>query len=101
MSISSISYFELAYGMALMQRPQALEQYCQSLRQRFGCVDLDIDSAERAGQLRAKLRLAGTPIGEYDLLIAGIALANKLTVVTHNTSQFSRVPGLQLEDWYA
>jgi tRNA(fMet)-specific endonuclease VapC len=98
--ISSISYFELAYGMALMPRPQALEQYCQSLKQRYGCIDLDLASAELAGQLRARLRLAGTPIGEYDLLIAGIALANKLTVVTHNTSEFSRVPGLQVEDWY-
>jgi tRNA(fMet)-specific endonuclease VapC len=83
--ISSISYFELAYGMALMPRPQALEQYCRSLKQRY----------------RARLRLAGTPIGEYDLLIAGIALANKLTLVTHNTSEFSRVPRLQVEDWYA
>ncbi len=87
--------------MALMPRHQALEQYCQNLRQRFGCIDLGIDSAERAGQLRASMRLAGMPIGEYDLLIAGIALANKLTVVTHNTREFSRVPGLQLEDWYA
>jgi tRNA(fMet)-specific endonuclease VapC len=99
--ISSISYFELAYGMALMPHPQALEQYCQSLRQRFGCIDLDIDCAERAGQLRANMRVAGTPIGEYDLLIAGIALSNGLTLVTHNTREFSRVPGLQVEDWYA
>lgn len=87
--------------MALMPRPQALEQYCQSLKQRYGCIDLDLASAELAGQLRARLRLAGTPIGEYDLLIAGIALANKLALVTHNTSEFSRVPGLQVEDWYA
>jgi tRNA(fMet)-specific endonuclease VapC len=98
--ISSISYFELAYGMALMPRPQALEQYCQSLKQRYGCIDLDLASAELAGQLRAQLRLAGSPIGEYDLLIAGIALANQLTVVTHNTKEFSRVPDLQVEDWY-
>jgi tRNA(fMet)-specific endonuclease VapC len=99
--ISSISYFELAYGMALMPRPQALEQYCLNLRQRFECIDLDINSAQKAGEVRAHLRKLGTPIGEYDLLIAGIALASKLTVVTHNTSEFSRVPGLQMEDWYA
>jgi len=99
--ISSISYFELAYGMALMPRPQALAQFCQSLRRRYGCIDLDLVSAELAGQLRAQLRLADAPIGEYDLLIAGIALANKLTVATHNTSKFGRVPGLQVEDWYS
>jgi tRNA(fMet)-specific endonuclease VapC len=99
--ISCISYFELAYGLALIQRPLALEQYCLSLRQRFDCVDLDIHSAQQAGEVRAHLRKLGTPIGEYDVLIAGIALANKLTLVTHNTSEFSRVPGLQVEDWYA
>ena len=87
--------------MALMPRSQALEQYCLSLRQRFDCIDLDINSAQKAGEVRAHLRKLGTPIGEYDLLIAGIALAHKLTVVTHNTSEFNRVPGLKVEDWYA
>jgi tRNA(fMet)-specific endonuclease VapC len=41
----------------------------------------------------------GTPIGPNDLLIAAIALANRLTLVTHNTTEFSPVPGLKLEDW--
>ena len=86
--------------MALMPRPQALEQYCLNLEQRFDCISLHIDAAQQAGQVRAHLRKLGTPIGEYDLLIAGIALANKLTVVTHNTREFRRVPGLQVEDWY-
>ncbi len=86
--------------MSLMPRPQALEQYCLDLEQRFDCIGLGIESAQQAGRLRAHLKKLGTPIGEYDLLIAGIALANKLTVVTHNTREFSRVPGLQVEDWY-
>ena len=41
----------------------------------------------------------GTPIGAYDLQIAAIALANNLILVTHNTREFERVDGLQLEDW--
>jgi tRNA(fMet)-specific endonuclease VapC len=41
----------------------------------------------------------GTPIGPYDLLIAAIALANGLVLVTHNTAEFSRVSGLMFEDW--
>ena len=49
--------------------------------------------------IRAQLAAQGTPIGPYDLQIASIALANRLTLVTHNTSEFSRVPGLALEDW--
>jgi tRNA(fMet)-specific endonuclease VapC len=43
----------------------------------------------------------GTPIGAYDLQIAAIALANNLILVTHNVNEFSRVEGLQIEDWEA
>jgi predicted nucleic acid-binding protein len=44
-------------------------------------------------------RIEGTPIGPYDVLIAGQAKARKLTLVTHNTTEFQRVPGLKVEDW--
>lgn len=98
--ISSVSYFELTFGMALKPRSEVLETFIHGMRLRYACVDLDFISADQAGRLRAHLRLAGTPIGEYDLLIAGIALAHKLTVITHNTREFSRVPGLQVENWY-
>jgi hypothetical protein len=46
-----------------------------------------------------RLAAAGTPIGAYDVLIAGQALVRALTLVTHNTGEFQRVPGLRLEDW--
>jgi tRNA(fMet)-specific endonuclease VapC len=51
------------------------------------------------GQIRHDLGQKGLLIGPHDLLIAAIALANNLIVVTHNTSEFSRVPGLTIEDW--
>ncbi|WP_442921628.1 PIN domain-containing protein [Microcoleus sp. Aus8_D2] len=51
------------------------------------------------GEIRAQLAASGTPIGPNDLLIASIALANNLILVTHNTREFSRVEGLRLEDW--
>ena len=51
------------------------------------------------GEIRAVLAAVGTPIGPYDLQIAAIALVHGLTVVTHNTGEFSRVPGLKVEDW--
>jgi len=53
------------------------------------------------GQIRAELASRGTPIGPNDFLIAAIALANRLTLVTHNVSEFSKVPGLSVEDWEA
>jgi tRNA(fMet)-specific endonuclease VapC len=58
-------------------------------------------AAEQYGRLRAALEKQGALIGPYDLLIVSIALANNVTLVTHNTDEFKRVPGLQMEDWQA
>ena len=65
----------------------------------FVSLPFDDTAAIMYGPIRAALEQAGTPIGPNDLLIAAIALANNLTLVTHNTREFSRVPGLALEDW--
>lgn len=62
-------------------------------------VPFDHRAAQHFGQLRAHLATAGTPIGPYDLQIASIALTHQLTLVTHNTREFERVPGLRLVDW--
>jgi tRNA(fMet)-specific endonuclease VapC len=72
-----------------------LAQLCQ----RFASVPFADQSAENYGRIRADLASKGTPIGPNDLLIAAIALTHSLTVVTHNTAEFSRVAGLTLEDW--
>jgi tRNA(fMet)-specific endonuclease VapC len=55
----------------------------------------------RAGEVRARLALIGRPIGPYDVLIAGQALARQLTLVTHNPAEFGRIEGLAVEDWEA
>ncbi len=65
----------------------------------FVSLPFDGYAAEIYGLLRAKLEALGNPIGPYDLLIAAIALANHLILVTHNTREFSRVEELQVEDW--
>jgi len=70
-----------------------------SLRQQFVSLPFDDRAAEEYGKARAHLASAGTPIGPNDLIIAAIALAHGFTLVTHNTNEFSRVPGLLLEDW--
>lgn len=59
------------------------------------------EDAIRAGEIRAYLQVRGTPIGPYDVLIAGQALARDLTLVTRNTSEFERVEGLRVENWEA
>jgi tRNA(fMet)-specific endonuclease VapC len=65
----------------------------------FPMLEFDRDDARQAGEVRAYLALKGTPIGPYDVLIAGQAKARKLTLVTHHTTAFQRVPGLKVEDW--
>ena len=67
----------------------------------FDIVDFDKEDARHAGEIRAALAAAGSPIGPYDVLIAGQALARDLILITHNTREFSRVSGLKIEDWEA
>jgi tRNA(fMet)-specific endonuclease VapC len=70
-----------------------------ALRSHYVSLPFDDPAAEEYGRIRSHLANQGIAIGPNDLIIAAIALANKLTLVTHNTSEFSRVPGLALEDW--
>lgn len=65
----------------------------------FISLPFDDNAAAIAGQVRVQLDTAGTPIGSNDLLIAAIAIANDLTLVTHNTREFGRINGLKYEDW--
>ncbi len=65
----------------------------------FEVLPFDDADARLAGVIRAELANRGESIGPYDVLIAGQALARDLTVVTHNTREFTRVPGLKVEDW--
>ncbi len=69
------------------------------LRQQFVSLPFDDRAAEEYGRIRAHLGALGTPIGPNDLMIAAIALSNQMALVTHNTTEFSRVPGLTVEDW--
>ena len=99
--VCAINVFEIERGIAKSARPQALRLFLSDALARYPHAPLDIAATQRAGQLRATLERRGQPIGPYDLLIAGIALAHDLTLVTHNTAEFARVPGLKLEDWCA
>ena len=90
---------ELSYGAMKGNAPQ---KHLARLRQFFypySSLPFDDDCAVAYGRIRAQLAIAGTPIGPNDLLIAAIALRHGVTLVTHNQAEFSRVNGLQLEDW--
>lgn len=99
LAISSVVTHELYYGA---YRSQEIAFNLETLRLLFAdlaILDLDREDARVAGEIRAELARWGTPIGPYDVLIAGQARARNLTLITNNTNEFARVPGLQLQDW--
>ncbi len=89
--------FELEFGTAKSTRPDQQRLQIDHVMRVYEVLPLDYASAKAAGTLRHALELAGTPIGLVDQLIAGIAIAHNLTVITRD---FSRVPGLRVENWY-
>jgi tRNA(fMet)-specific endonuclease VapC len=97
MAISAVAAHELFYGAFKSRRVAHNVALVDAIR--LAVIEFDKEDARRAGEIRAFLAAAGTPIGSYDVLIAGQAAARKLILVTHNTDEFGRVPGLRLEDW--
>jgi tRNA(fMet)-specific endonuclease VapC len=96
-AISSIVAHELYYGAFKSARSQHNPGLVDALQ--FPVLEFDREDARQAGAIRALLAGQGKPIGPYDALIAGQALARNLTLVTSNLREFERVPGLALEDW--
>jgi tRNA(fMet)-specific endonuclease VapC len=90
---------ELYYGAYKSSRRDRNLALFEGFFDEFISLPFDEQAAKIYGELRADLERKGTPIGPYDLQIAAIALAHNLTLVTHNTREFIRVEGLQLEDW--
>jgi tRNA(fMet)-specific endonuclease VapC len=89
----------LWYGVYKSQRISQNRAGLQQLFQLLPSLPFDDPATERFGEIRTHLNQQGTPIGPYDLQIAAIALTHELTLVTHNTREFARVPGLVMEDW--
>ena len=96
-AISTVTVAELWYGAARSADPERKRAAWTAALAPFAVLPFDRPAAERHGLLRHELR--NNPIGERDLFIAAIALANNLTVVTHDVREYGRVPGLRVEDW--
>ena len=97
--ICTVVLAELRFGALRSSDPAKTLADVRKFVVRHSSLDFDITSAEECARIRADLAAKGTPIGPYDLMIAAIALAHGLILVTHNTAEFSRVAGLTLEDW--
>jgi tRNA(fMet)-specific endonuclease VapC len=98
--IPTIVLFELEVGIAKSSSPNKRRLQLGNLTATVNILSLGHEEVKCAAAIRADLESRGNPIGPYDVLIAGTALANKGVLVTHNTSEFVRIKGLQLEDWY-
>lgn len=99
MCISAVTLGELIYGAEKSAQTERNLADIEGLIARLDVTAFDAHASEHFGQLRAELYRIGQPIGPYDMMIAGHARALGLILVTNNVKEFSRVPGLRIENW--
>jgi len=99
LKLCSIVKAEMLYGAARSAHPDRNLALMERFFSGYESLPFDDAAATSYGRIRRDLASAGTPIGPNDLLIAAIAVSRKLVLVSHNTREFSRVPGLRFEDW--
>jgi predicted nucleic acid-binding protein len=97
--ISAITRAELRFGQAYLGLGDVRRQLIDSFLLRLPNLAWSTDAADQYGQIKAQLQRIGRPIGELDTQIAAHALAENLTLITHNTKHFERIEGLKMEDW--
>ena len=98
LNFSIITYYEIVSGLKHRDAKKQLASFLE-LASHSNILPLTEQSATISADIYASLRVAGTPVDDIDLLIAGIALVNNLVLVTHNTKYFGRISQLQLVDW--
>jgi tRNA(fMet)-specific endonuclease VapC len=98
--VPAVAAFELWYGATRSARREANGQRLESFfAGPLALLPFEDEDARAAGEMRATLEARGTPIGAYDLLIAGQARRHGAILVTASTSEFARIDGLRWEDW--
>jgi tRNA(fMet)-specific endonuclease VapC len=97
--VCSVVKAEMFYGARKSRDPDRSLRAQRAFFNRYQSLPFDDAAADAYGRIRAGLELKGTPIGPNDLLIAAIAVANGLILVTHNVAEFGRIDGLTVEDW--
>jgi len=97
--VSAITFAELAHGAKKNLNAEKSLQLLNDFMFSIDVMPFDDEAADCYGEIRAALEKKGQVIGTMDMLIAGHALSLGMTVVTHNTREFCRVPRLQIEDW--
>jgi tRNA(fMet)-specific endonuclease VapC len=101
LAVPTIVLAELYAGAYRHPNPDRLLGLIAELLREVRVFDFDTASAQQFGKLRGVLARAGLSVSTPDLMIAAVALAQDLALVTHNTADFQNIPGLRLEDWLA
>jgi predicted nucleic acid-binding protein len=97
--ISIVTLMELYFGAYKSEKVAVNLAKVRTLENSFEVIVADKESAEIYGMLKASLEKSGTPLDDFDLIIAACALAHNLILVTNNIKHFSRVEGLKLTNW--
>jgi tRNA(fMet)-specific endonuclease VapC len=97
--IPAVVLYELSYGIAKSNSPEKRRQQMAEICSFVHLLPFGVKEANFAAIIRAKLEKEVRPIGPYDLLIAGTALARNGVLVTNNTKEFSRIAELTTENW--
>ncbi|MGC5165900.1 type II toxin-antitoxin system VapC family toxin [Luteimicrobium sp. DT211] len=98
-AVSAVTVAELHYGAARSSAPSSNRTAVEEFLAFLEVLPLDAAAAAHSGEIRGALAAAGTPIGGYDVLIAGHARSVGAVLVTGNLREFSRVDGLRVVDW--
>ncbi|MBC8458773.1 MAG: type II toxin-antitoxin system VapC family toxin [Deltaproteobacteria bacterium] len=97
--ISVITLMELYFGAYKSEKVTGNLAKIRRIENSFEIVSTGKESAQTFGMLKASLKKSGSPLDDFDLLIASCAMAHNLTLVTNNTKHFSRIDGLKLTNW--
>jgi tRNA(fMet)-specific endonuclease VapC len=97
--LTELTRAELLFGAARSSRPEALRERIEQLVAPYDRLPFGGDAVDHYAEIRHWLEKSGTPISPHDLIIAATARAAGVTLVTANSSEFSRVPELKWEDW--
>jgi len=97
--VSSVTVMELMYGAEKSAQPERNLRDIEGFSQRLEVLHYDERAAFHTAQIRAESEKSGIPIGAYDQMIAGHARSCGLVVITNNTREFQRVPGIRVENW--
>lgn len=98
MNFSLITYYEILSGLKHRDAYKQIEKFL-AFSKLNNILSLTEESIKVSAEIYADLRKKGTPVDDIDLLIAGVALANNLVLITHNQKHFGKIKKLALEDW--